>query len=137
MKKMFALLFALVAFDAHSAWKSVFISGDHSIPNFDNGRNAIAEILAPLGAYQEDQNHLSSTHALARGDVRLATLQNIAETFRDLNVNKEEDKCFVFMTSHGIKNQGFYLSQSGLITPNQLGQLVDYACGEAPTVVLV
>lgn len=137
MKMFIVLLFALTAFNAQAAWKSVLISGDHSIPNFDNGRTVIAEILDSLGAYSEDQTHLTSTHSLARGDVRLATLQNIATTFRDLKVDQENDKCFVFMTSHGIKDYGFYLSQGGAITPAQIASLVDHACGKVPTVIMV
>jgi hypothetical protein len=137
MKKCLILLIALMTFNVQAAWKSVLISGDHSIPNFDNGRTVIADILDSLGAYEQDQTHLTSTNSLARGDVRLATLQNIATTFRDLKVDQENDKCFVFMTSHGIKDYGFYLSQGGAITPAQMSTLVNHACGNAPTVVLV
>lgn len=137
MKKLSFMILFLCAFSAHAQWKSVFISGDDSIPNFDNGRVTISEMLESFGLETQHQNHLTSEATLAFDGVRVASLQNIASTFRDLNVDKQNGRCFVFMTSHGIKNQGFYLSQSGLITPDQMATLVDYACGEVPTVILV
>ena len=61
MKKIITLILTLViSVSAHAEWKSVFISGDHSIPSFDNGRRVISEMLAPLGAFSENQTHLTS-----------------------------------------------------------------------------
>ena len=42
-----------------------------------------------------------------------------------------------FMTSHGSKNAGFYLSRGGILTPAKLGQMLQATCGDAPTVVLI
>lgn len=143
MKKIITLSLALViSFSAQAEWKSVFISGDHSIPNFDNGRKVLSEMFAPLGAFSENQNHLTSEPRLVKGGVQLATLDNIALTFQNLKVDKSKDGCFLFMTSHGIKNFGFYLSRGenggrGGITPAQLKSVVDSACGSAPTVLLI
>lgn len=142
MKKLLILSLVVISISAKAEWKSVFISGDHSIPNFDNGRNVISEMLAPLGAHAENQTHLTSERSLVKGPVQLATLNNIALAFKNLNVDKSKDGCFLFMTSHGIKNYGFYLSRGqngerGGITPDQLKSVVDYACGSAPTVLLI
>ncbi len=143
MKKIITLILTLViSVSAHAEWKSVFISGDHSIPNFDNGRRVISEMLAPLGAFSENQTHLTSEKKLVKGAVQLATLDNIALAFQNLKVDKSKDGCFLFMTSHGIKKFGFYLSRGengdrGGITPNQLKGIVDAACGTAPTVLLI
>lgn len=142
MKKIFVLAFALVALSANAEWKSVFIAGDDSIPNFDNGRTVISSLLAPLGAYEENQRHLTTEHALTDDSVKLASLNNIVEAFISLDVDQSKDSCLVFMTSHGIKNMGFYLArghqdQPTAITPAQMAQVVDYTCGNAPTVLLI
>jgi len=128
--------------NAHAEWKSVFISGDDSIPNFDNGRVAISELFHFLGAYHENQTHLTSDRRLVTEEVKLATLNNIARAFVGLRINQKVDKCLLFMTSHGIKNFGFYLSagyegERGAITPDQLSQILDATCGQAPTVLLI
>lgn len=142
MKKFLSLVVFLVAFQAQADWKSVFISGDDSIPNFDNGRVALSELFHSFGAYRENQVHLTSNRRLVTPEVKLATLNNIANAFVSLKVNQKNDGCLLFMTSHGIKNFGFYLSsgyegKEGGITPDQLSGVVDATCGNAPTVLLI
>ena len=142
MKKIISLLFVVLSFSAHAEWKSVFISGDDSIPNFDNGRKVISSMFAPLGADENNQIHLTSEKSLVNKNVKLATLNNIALSFKNLNIDQAEDSCFLFMTSHGIKNTGFYLSSGNegyrdALTPNQLKAVLDNTCGRAPTVVLI
>lgn len=143
-KILFCLFLNLVTLTANAEWKSVFIAGDDSIPNFDNGRSVISSLLEPLGAYDENQRHLTSSPKLANRykGLELATLDNIVKAFLSLEVDKSKDSCFVFMTSHGIKNFGFYLSSGydgkrGAITPDQLSQIVDHVCGKAPTVLMI
>lgn len=142
MQKLLVLLALVFTVSAHADWKSVFISGDDSIPNFDNGRQAISELFHSLGAYKEFQTHLTSDKNLVTPQVKLATINNIARAFVGLGVNQKVDGCLLFMTSHGIKNFGFYLSsgyegKEGAITPDQLSQIVDATCGQAPTVLLI
>lgn len=142
MKKILTLISLCFVVSAHADWKSVFISGDDSIPNFDNGRIAISEMFHTLGAYKEFQTHLTSDKKLVTSEVKLATLNNIARGFLGLRVNKKTDGCLLFMTSHGIKNFGFYLSsgyegKEGAITPDQLSEVLDATCGEVPTVLLI
>lgn len=142
MKNILFLAFLILSFSASAEWKSVFISGDDSIPNFDNGRKVISSMLAPLGAHENNQTHLTSEKSLVTKDVKLATLNNIALSFKNLKVDQAKDGCFLFMTSHGIKNTGFYLSSGNeghrdALTPNQLKAVLDATCGKAPTVVLI
>jgi len=135
----FLLLIALSAsFSAQAVeWKSIFISGDDSIENFDNGRKTLSTMLAPLGAHVENQVHLTSADKEVKKGVKLATGENVVSAFQNLKITKKKDGCFVFMTSHGAKNQGFYLSRAGILTPANLAQLLDTACGDEPTVVLI
>lgn len=142
MKNILIILSMLFVVSAHANWKSVFVSGDDSIPNFDNGRTALSEMFHSFGAYREFQTHLTSDRNLVTPQVKLATLNNIARAFQGLAVNRKVDGCLLFMTSHGIKDFGFYLSagyegREGAITPEQLSQVLDATCGNAPTVLLI
>ncbi len=138
MFKLF-ILSVVVSFSAQAQvnWKSVFVSGDHSIANFDNGRKVLSEMFADLGADQENQIHFSAEAREIRNDVAVATTANIENAFSRLNVNPETDGCLVFMTSHGARGQGFYLSRSGILSPARFNQMVKAACKDAPTVVLI
>lgn len=137
MKKLlFLALFTSLT--AHAIeWKSLFISGDHSIPNFDNGRKTLSKLLAPLGAYEENQIHLTSDPKEVSENVYFANQNNFFAAFSALKVDKKKDGCFIFMTSHGVKGQGFYLSQAGVLPPQVLSEVVDATCGEVPTVLLI
>lgn len=119
-----------------SSWKAVMISGDDSIENFDNSRVAILDLLgksAPVLAIQ-----MTSSQTLSQQNQNLipAMPVNIAKVFNQLNV-KSNEGCFIHMSSHGIKGQGFYLSLGGVLTPSQLALMINKACGNQPTVVLV
>jgi hypothetical protein len=137
LKILCLLVFTSFAASADVTWKSIFISGDDSIANFDNGRKTISSMLAPLGAHVENQQHLTSEKRESRAGVALATGENVVKAFKSMKVNKATDGCLVFMTSHGAKNQGFYLKQAGILPPQVLGDLVQAACGDAPTVVMI
>lgn len=139
MNKIFLLIALFISTQAMAQveWKSIFISGDHSIPNFDNGRKTLSQMFAPLGATEENQIHLTSTPSEVNEFTTLATAPNIVDAFSTLNVNAQTEGCLLFMTSHGMKGQGFYLSQAGVLTPEYLNILVEAACGKAPTVLLI
>ncbi len=116
------------------SWKGIFIAGDDSIENFDNGRIDLSDLMTKLTKMDTIQltssrNHVSKT-------VFPATAQNIKAAFTQTPVGKNEG-CFVHMTSHGIKNQGFYLSLGGVLSPRDLASYVNTACGNAPTIILV
>jgi hypothetical protein len=117
-------------------WKAVMISGDDSIKNFDNSRESILSLLAQSAPVVATE--LTSSRALAAQNPSLipALLGNISKVFERLDV-KNNEGCFIHMSSHGIQGQGFYLSLGGVLTPAQLAQMVNKACGNKPTVVLV
>lgn len=139
LKKWFYLSFVLVfSLQAHGQardWKGVFIAGDHSIDNFDNGREDLTTLFSSLSSLQTIQLS-SSEEFFAEEGVYPATANNINAAFGILK-DQPQEGCLVFMTSHGIKDQGFYLSLAGVLPPRGLADLVNYACGDAPTVVLV
>lgn len=117
-------------------WKSVIISGDDSIPNFDRAREHLSSMIDSFGVHHRDQRHLTSDRKLAIKDVGLATKQIMGSAFDSLKVGPN-DACFVFMTSHGSRGRGFYLKQDQMLAPSELANMVQKACGNNPTVILV
>ena len=132
---VFVLFGLLTAAQAQTfSWKGIFIAGDDSIENFDNGRIDISNLMTKLT--KMDTIHLTSSRNHVSKTVFPATLQNIGMAFTQTPVGKNEG-CFVHMTSHGAKNQGFYLSLSGILSPRDFAQYVNKRCGNAPTIILV
>jgi len=117
-------------------WKSLFISGDHSIDNFDVGRLDLAAMFDGLGVREENQTHLTSSAKFIEQADGVANLANIKTVFENFNL-KDNGGCFVHMTSHGIKRGGFYLSRDYALQPNTLAKLVNDNCGDAPSVILI
>ena len=134
----FAILFVLFGFLSAQAqtftWKGIFIAGDDSIQNFDNSR---MELSRMMGAYTKmDAIQFTSTRHLVSESVFPATINNIVSVMNSTPV-KNNEGCFIHMTSHGAKHQGFYLSMSGILTPDLFAQLVNKRCGNAPTIILI
>ena len=117
-------------------WKSLFISGDHSIANFDVGRLDLAKMFDGLGIREENQIHLTSSADYIDQAHGVANLANIQTAFESFNL-QDNGACFVHMTSHGIKNGGFYLSRDYALQPSTLAKLVNENCGDKPSVILI
>lgn len=126
-----------ISAQAHAnTWKSIFVAGDDSIENFDKGREDLAALFGQIGTVQAI--HHSAAPKLTRlgSPIRLATVRNIADSFSKLDV-KADEGCFVHMTSHGIKNGGFYLTRDQPLLPSAFAKMVNAACGDQPTVILI
>lgn len=130
------LVFAFSAQAQNLTWKAVFISGDDSIANFDNSRSVLTELLSRSSRVESLQFSSSRSVVSQNPNIFPATIQNINTAFSKLNVGANQG-CFVHMSSHGAKHQGFYLSLSGILTPYVFTQMVNKACGNAPTIILV
>jgi hypothetical protein len=115
-------------------WKGIFIAGDDSIENFDNGRTDLSKLMSRLT--DMDSVHFTSTRSLISKNAHPATLENIGSVFNSTAIGTGEG-CFIHMTSHGAKNKGFYLSLSGMMNPDQFAKLVNKRCGNLPTVILI
>lgn len=137
LRSIAVLMTVLIVVPAHAlTWKSIFIAGDNSIENFDNGREDLLRMFAGMGTVASLQLSSSRNKISEERRVYPATLDNIARAFASLQVQPGEG-CFVHMTSHGLKNHGFYLALGGVLTPAHLAELVNQKCGSAPTVILV
>ena len=111
------LICGLTANAEANTWKSIFVSGDDSIANFDKGRVDLAARLGQIGTVQAI-HHSAAPILTRRGSpIRLATIRNIGDSFSKLDV-KADEGCFVHMTSHGIKNGGFYLARDQAFLPS-------------------
>ncbi|RZA07364.1 MAG: hypothetical protein EOP11_07910 [Proteobacteria bacterium] len=138
-KKFLTLLLVLFTISpaAHAlSWKGIFIAGDDSIDNFDNGREDLTAIFSRAGTLTSTQQLSSNDKFIGQHDVVEANEANLVKAFSSMGV-KAGEGCFIHMTSHGAKHGGFYLSRAGVLPPATLAALVNKACGQAPTVILV
>ena len=125
---------------AHAAGHAIMVSGDDSIRNFDNSRDALGELFAAKGLAAENQHHLNSQFSLeAKPPADQATLQALALSFTQLNIRPEQDACLFYVSSHGKQGDGVYMKRvhDGQLTPAQLNTALNWTCGTAPTVVMV
>lgn len=117
-------------------WKGIFIAGDDSIENFDNGREDLTAQFSKMGTLQSLQLSSSNKYISVEKNVYEANANNLVGAFRQLGSISAE-ACLIHMTSHGAQGKGFYLSRAGILSPAYFEQLVNKACGNLPTVVLV
>jgi hypothetical protein len=118
-----------------TTWKAVLMAGDWRIPAFDNARRAVAALVQQDGVLESNTIHLSRDRRELIEGVRRTSIANFEAAMRELGA-VEGDGCFVFMTSHGTQ-AGFLIRGQGYLTPPKLGQILDDACGELPTVALI
>ena len=139
LKKLsFVLAFVLsITSAAHALeWRGIFIAGDDSIDNFDNGRMDLTQMFSNLGSLTTVQLSSSKKFISQQNQVYPAVAQNVATAFKKTTV-KSGEGCLIHMTSHGLQGQGFYFSMAGILSPETFETLVNSACGQEPTVILV
>jgi len=111
------------------------MTGDDSIDAFDNARKTLKSEFLQMGVTPANIKELSMSPVERKRGSMASSAGNLAGAMRDLSVG-DQDACLVHMTSHGSP-QGFYLRNAGTITPKTLDQILDRACGDRPTVVLI
>lgn len=117
------------------SWKGLLMTGDNSINAFDNARRKIKSLLTGLGVEADNLRELSMKSSEQSGFVLPTNRQNIRSSLEGLNLGPN-DKCIIFMTSHGSR-QGFYLVGQSTLSPSEFAQILDDTCGDRPTVLLV
>lgn len=116
-------------------WKGVILAGDNSINAFDNARKTMTQEWKSFGMVDANINQLSMKTSEQVGGVRATSAANLEKALTDLKVT-DKDACMIFMTSHGTQS-GFYLTGQPVLSPANLGKILDRTCGTRPTVLLV
>lgn len=120
------------------SWQGLFIAGDDSIAVFDNSQNALVNVLTARGLATADRYTSTRRTAKQQPDVKLLTDERL-DALATQTIAAEGEGCLVHLTSHGLDGHGFYLALGGgtYLDPDDLDALLDSACGEQPTVVLI
>lgn len=123
------------------SWSAIVVAGDfraHSgAPSevFDNGRRDITKALVNLGFVP---SHIKQFSVKPEQDMVTAPLRSDIETidteFRKL-ARQSSGGCFLYFTSHGSP-QGVLIGNN-LVAPNVIAQMVNDACADRMTVVVV
>src|SRR5262245_61217821 len=116
-------------------WKATLMTGDDSIDAFDNDRKTLKSEFLHMGVASGNIKELSMSPIERRRGSLPSSAVNLAGAMQDLSIG-DQDACLIHMTSHGSR-QGFYLRNAGPISPQALDRILDRACGDRPTVVLV
>jgi hypothetical protein len=132
----FALVMLLCTGVSASAieWHALFLAGDDSIENFDNGRRDLTALFDQIGTMDDVQ--LTSSRRVARSEgIALADADGIDQAFAQFGASKGQG-CLIHLTSHGSE-EGLYLSRTDTMEPAELERFVDRACDKYPTVILI
>jgi hypothetical protein len=116
-------------------WKAALMTGDDSIDAFDNARKTLKNEFLQMGVLPGNIKELSMNPIERKHGSMPSSAVNLAEALGDLSVG-EKDACLIHLTSHGSP-QGFYLRNASPLSPEMLNRILDRACGDRPTVVLV
>src|SRR5262245_250734 len=116
-------------------WKATLMTGDDSLEVFDNARKTLKSEFLQMGVTANNIKELSMDRdERQRGSLR-SSASNLAGALRELSVG-DQDACLIHMTSHGTP-AGFFMRNAAPITPQLLDSILDRACGDRPTVVLI
>ncbi|HJU18691.1 MAG TPA: C13 family peptidase [Stellaceae bacterium] len=118
-------------------WQVVLAAGDASLPVFDDATAAFARRLVAAGVPPADIHRLSASAAEQKAGIAPATRGRLLKEIADLPA-RPGDRCLVFLTSHGERGAGLWLSLSNtVLTPDELARALSIGCAAVPTVVIV
>lgn len=116
-----------------SSWGALLVSGDGSIPAFDN-------MVLGLARRLDDP-------AIARGNIVTVTARTASESGPSTVAGIEQaagqlrlapgQGCLVFLTAHGSPAGLAIVRNNETLSPRQLDRIVDAACGARATVLIV
>jgi hypothetical protein len=134
-----AILVIAVADPATAAehWQAVLVAGDTAQPVFDNAEKAVALWLTEHGVAEADIHRLAASAGPRDPGIEPATLDRVLGRIAALR-SRPGDGCFIFITSHGGRGQGIYLSREDeMLRPAALARALAAGCATVPTVVVV
>jgi hypothetical protein len=119
------------------AWQVVLAAGDDAEPVFDNATRELGRRLAAAGVPIGNIHRLSARAAELGTDVEPAVANTLLQRIADLPA-RPDDRCLVFLTSHGEPGKGLWLARSnGALRPDELARALSRGCAAVPTVVVV
>ena len=126
---------------AFSDWAAIVVAGDWHAHDggpsevFDNARRDLAGELVGIGFSPGDVLQFSTRpERYPAAAPRASTAQLISDGLWDLS-NRTNAGCLAYFTSHG-SGDGIVLGEATL-APRQMALMIDNACGDRPTVVVV
>jgi hypothetical protein len=118
-------------------WQAVLVAGDTAQPVFDNAVKAMDLWLVDHGVAEADIHRLAASAGPRDRSVEPATLAGVLGRIAGLR-SRPGDGCLVFITSHGGRGLGIYLSrQDEMLRPEALARALAAGCAAVPTVVIV
>jgi hypothetical protein len=120
-----------------SGWETVLVAGDNAEPVFDNAVAALASWLTSHGVPPRDIRRLSATQRGGDATAEPASAERVLSRIASLRPQSGEG-CFVFITSHGYRDEGIWLAYGGeFLRPAALARALSAGCARVPTVVVV
>jgi hypothetical protein len=119
--------------------RAVLVAGDGSLRVFDNGVAGMADWLRDRGGVAPSQIALLSASPLviARQRAGSASLHHVLRAIESMQPAAGQ-ACFVFVTSHGIPDEGVALAyDDSVLRPAALDRALTVGCGSAPTVAII
>ena len=118
-------------------WQVVLVAGDTAQPVFDNAIRAVGIWLTEHGVAETDIHRLSASAQPRDPTTQPATLTQVLQQIAGLDARPGEG-CFVFVTSHGGRGKGIYLSREDeMLRPSALSRALASGCASVPTVVVI
>ncbi len=121
------------------AMRAVLVAGDGSLRVFDNGVAGMASWLRDRGGVAPSRTALLSASpvVIARQHAGSASLHHVLRAIASMQPAPGE-ACFVFVTSHGIPDEGVALAyDDSVLRPAALDRALTAGCGSAPTVAII
>ena len=120
-------------------WQAVMVSGDASLPVWDNAVQRFMAGLQSAQALAGAPVRLSSAGGKGQGGLPMATAEAILGAVAAMRPAAGEG-CLIFATSHGIPRAGLSLTASPQqpLTPQALDAAISRGgCAQAPTLVVI
>jgi Peptidase C13 family len=122
---------------ASGRWQAVLAAGDVAEPVFDNAVAAFSQWLTARGVAAGDIHRLSANPARAEATAEPASAGQLLRRIALLPA-RQDDRCLVFITSHGEHGRGLFLAYAHeLLTPAALADALSVGCANVPTVIIV
>jgi hypothetical protein len=116
-----------------TGWKAVLVAGDDAQHVFTNAVETLRRQLMAFGVGAGDVAVLTAD---AR-DPRMVADRTNFDALSGRLTGPSGAGCFVFITSHGQRNEGLFLKRARMmLAPGHLDAVLDRGCGDRPTVVI-